>query len=454
MATRPFIGVVVRSTTPTTTGQVTYERAGIGTPSGAIFLVTVPTTEDVEEPELRISWGVTNGSRERAAACYSENGAGTTNCGNAGTESGCILLLNEDSSAIDMKASFVAWTDDGVTIDYTTAGDAPYSICVVLLAGDECLVDVGTAQGTGNPISFATQNPQPGAADSDFEADFVLMAGAGTTDETISAHMHAAFGISVNDGGPSNGLAMAWAEDSKGTTNTRRYYANDKIGRREGASPAPGFINDIFISDYFLGGFTVTADNATNPIPVSFWIAVKCSSDGSVGVAMTNDDTPVSTGTEAYTWPGFRTGLLYTACSANNNVDSWQTAAAVGLGVVETRTDAQFSMSVRDRRGVGSTQNGMFVTTAAMHTYNHTGATLLYRAVFDSIDATGHTLDFTDHGAGNPRHFSALAIEYPNFIGGHALKGGLNTAGAKVGSGNRAGVVAATQNAAGAKRST
>lgn len=419
MAEPPFKTKVVRSTTPTSTGTKDFTSSGFGTPS-AILVQCIPTTTDSSDTSgLAFSWGVSNGDKDRACGYFAEDAVGTTNTGNVGSRDHCVYLLAHDGATLLVEAAFDSWITDGVRLDFTVVDSTAYTIVVTLLGGSEFQADVGDYNNVGIGVSEEVEVNPPGS-DATFEPDAVLTAFMGSIDETTQPYLNAFFGIAVNNGSEDNACAGMISEHNVGTSDSRRRFENTRLCERWGTPTWPSFSNDIYISAYSGTGFTFTKSNVTASPRISY-IAMKFSDDGRVPFEMENlGISPTSTGTESQTWPGHRTGLLYSVNSTATDATNLQPPGAVGMGL--TDIDTEFSVTLRDERNAGTSNSGVLSSDSVMDVYSHDASTHIYEAEIDSQDLNGFTLDWTT--VTSARGYAQLSV-LTDFVAGEDGAGGL-----------------------------
>lgn len=153
------------------TRQNITPSGGPGTnPKAAIFVVSGATALDSVTTHSRLSVGMTDGTTHLVNALMLENGVTTTTAdtGSRADNTMVISIPLTTSEALDGEASFVAWTNDGVAIDWADFPASALRGHVMFFYGTDLTADV---------VSFtpsATQDASASITGLSFQPDVLI----------------------------------------------------------------------------------------------------------------------------------------------------------------------------------------------------------------------------------------------------------------------------------------
>lgn len=156
----------IRAALNTSNGNQTFTQTGLGgkIPKSVRFVVTRATTDGAAADGAWFGYGAAAGGAQWAAAVAADHNVTPTNSGRRWTDGACLLLVDGSGNEI-VRATFVGWTANGVTVNVQWTGTpAAYLVTAVLGAGTEYQAWAGAvALGAANTNSVITTGFQPDA---------------------------------------------------------------------------------------------------------------------------------------------------------------------------------------------------------------------------------------------------------------------------------------------------
>jgi hypothetical protein len=238
-----------------------------------------------------------------------------------------------------------------------------------------------------------------------------------------------------NAGTPVN-YGMMFLCDRSTTSQARSALFNTDLAEKISVGSSDTVTGISRINNYTSTTFDLVNSNSLQG-PTFALLALKV---GGASVAVHEDVCPTSTGNQAYTWPGFRTGFLYCLFSNSTAVGTANDAAG-GVGASDLNGGNGFE-SVYGLSGASTSKTTSLGDSVLANCYDANRAQQ-YKASVVSIDANGHTLNFTVAPASGRKFFSLAIQEF--FIQATGT-----SAGATAVAGTLTGVGALTASSAGA----
>lgn len=363
------------------------------------------------QPKAIIFWGVqetatgysTGGFHFHGCAtsstqrwCYAggaDDGAGTVVSGRAMRSDCCIYTLANGTPTADGLADFVSMDSDGFTVNWT---DAPASAWIIHYL---CLGGTDITNAKAGTISPGTGTGSKSTTDPGFQPEFLLMATAATTSNTLTAHD--AFGIGMVTGTSAKGTMTFRDKDALATSDIVSAQVSSKMLRMITTATGTALASDDDFTSFDATGFTYNrAISINQPL---FYLAI-AGGDWKVGV----ETSKTSTGTKATTGVGFKPAGLFAfswGLAASASVDATQGKWSMGASDGTTEGFAWFesddnntATDVDDR-----TDTSKFIGMAAQP------STTQAEADVSSFDSDGFTLDWTTADAA-AREFVYVAI--------------------------------------------
>lgn len=396
----------VRAAANTTTGNqsftIVWSDGGGHTPTAVEIRVTLATADATAVDHACLCTGAATGTTERWSAFgFSEHGQVTSDTYNFLYTGACIVIPTTAGNAIDGQADFVSFSADTVTINWSNAPASAYLIHVKAYAGTtEALAGTITPSttnlGTADMTSFA------GAA------NYVFLYGASQgkiSETTIRSHAPIPYGYYSYDGVTERQvIMMSGHRDARGTTDIIGRWSDNFIGgelRTAGAS-----LDATYVISNIGTGFRLTSNNiGSTSASLCAYLALRIPS-GSEAYVYTGT-SPTSTGTKAFTGPGWTPQAvdvihsMLTMAAASATTDgasdkeknspeadgmSWGTAIS---------TSSEYSMNICDYDGQATTSDTQSRTESKVATVCKTTGVVAIAADVSSFDADGLTLNYT-----------------------------------------------------------
>lgn len=385
---------VVKDTTRTTTGNQTFTGdLGGDTPKVALFYFPrhAPTNDPNRTSTATIAIGATDGTRQWAGAVYSQDNQASTNTARSAYDTACVLGI---SGALAVHvASFVSFSANAVTVNFTTTEATGRSIVCVLLSGADLNAYVGTTGGTEGTKSHTGVG---------FQADAILLASfaqlfneAGTDAAVLN------FGCVVNDGSLTQKNIYWFANDGHPAGSASNRMESDSV--RENYNDPDSTAVTAIGSD----GFTTVCTGVVAEPPFGF-IALKF---GGLAFKLWTFQTPTSTGNRTDTTPGLEPVgaiMCMSSLAALDSTVSDTGAASFGLSAW-TAAGEQATGVICVDIGADPTNTEMDCKAHALQCgISGTGCQAIV-ADFVSVQSDGFTLDYTAVN-GTARYGWALAF--------------------------------------------
>lgn len=347
--------------------------------------------------QLSYSIGAATATDKRwAVAGCAEHGVATTNTARLSTVNACVFLIDPVTQATEAKADLVSFSENTVTINWSTAPGTGYFVLVTAYTGTDAAV-----AGTVDP-----SDDDAGTIDVETlgeAANYVMCAStyeANQFTETVSTHMQYNAGFFSFDGTTArNVCALKASFDNRVDTRATVEWSNTKIAIIRLANNLNS--NGAYALSTHLNGFTVTTTIFTaNKKQHLGYLALSLPSGAEAYAG--SFTTPTSIRTQANTDAGFKPqALLLHATHAD--VASTDTgsnpetvspdADAVCFG--SALSGSEFGLTIDDEDGVATT-NAASRSDSKIATVTKTGGdTVAIQANLDSFDDLGFTLDFT-----------------------------------------------------------
>jgi PKD repeat protein len=394
--------VVIRQTRValnTSSGNQTITAAGLGgiTPKSARLIVVGATADGSAANNEMLGYGATAGGAQWAAAMAAEHGAADTNAARMWTDDACLLLVNGGGDEV-LRATFVAWTADGLTINLDWTGTpTAYLVTVVFGAGTEYEAWAGTAAlGATN----ATTNVSVG-----FAADAVHTVATWGGRETAETDATLSLGLAHRLGGQY--VVERYYPDGLADAANRLRVFEDSVMhcRYNTAARADGRI-----TEWSSVGFTIKVLN-DNINSTGLILAEKF---GDVGSRVALVDSAIVTGNTNYAldWdPQFVEHLISQSTILGSYNDN-QKAGTIGVHTVTD--DGEFSNEVSGENG-SATTNEQSLTDNQFIVVGHTGTTVAAGAT--TLGTAQYTINYATAPAGALK-LPSLAVEEGAATGG------------------------------------
>lgn len=383
--------------------QTITSPTSIGTPTGAIFIACGGTVNGTPSANAIMSVGATDGIRHRVISAASRDAVDSSETRDWGTTDEVIQMVAVDGDNIESEANFKNWETDGVTITWGNTPAAAYKIFVIFFSGvDQIYVNDFT--------SSSDLDGEVDVTDPGFEPDQLFVFGkSGALDDAVSAAVRLSFGVCDNDGAsPYPQACMNLSEpDNSGTSNPHCITRDDRVINNLFAS---NIFGDVEIDSFDASGFSSFTRRVAGNVDVCY-LAVKYSSDGSVGHWAAPIDSPAATGNWAVAAPGFVPQFMLLGMNmvnADDAVESDNDAGAFVLGAATA--DEEYCAGYYTEDGQGTMDTDSLADNQIVNVMTPGGGSTQFAATWSSFDANGWTLSVATRAIPN-REWFGLAIE-------------------------------------------
>jgi hypothetical protein len=248
------------------TRQNITPSGGPGTnPKAAIFMVSGATALDTVTTQARISLGMTDGTTHLVNAIAMESGV-TTSTADTGIRADntmvisiCLPTSGSTAEALDGEASFVAWTNDGVAIDWADFPATALRGHAIFFYGSDLSADVVTF------VPSTTQNSSASITGLSFQPT-ALIAFSGWLDHSdggSAATGRLSVGAATNYGGAIQQACRSTFHQDRGTGTSSIHRSNALLSRVAAASESSYLDVTSFNSD----GATITTRGGSTGNP-------------------------------------------------------------------------------------------------------------------------------------------------------------------------------------------
>lgn len=384
--------------------QTITTSTSIGTPSAAFIVVTRATVNGTKAVDAALSIGAVDGTRQRCITAHSRDALGTTDTFDRGATDEVIQIMNTGDHNIEAEANFKNWVTDGCVITWGNAPASGYLIYVVFFAGvDSVHVNDFT--------SSADLDGEVDVTDPGFEPDqLFLFTLAGALDDIGSSSARLTMGVCDNDGAtPYPQACMNLSDPDNHATSalggiTRDDRAVQNLWR-------DSVFGDVEIDSFDASGFSSFTRRVAGNSGICY-LAIKYSSDGSVGHWAGPIDSPTSTGNWAVTAPGFTPQFMLLGmnmCNTDDTIETDNDAGVFALGVATA--DDEYVAGYYSEDAVATSDCDSLADDQIVNVMSPgTDTTTIFAATWTSFDANGWTVNFTTVN-GTTREWFALAVE-------------------------------------------
>jgi len=380
---------------PTSTGTQYVTVSGMGTPKAAIFFHGWGTAFNSSLDNNQLGFGATDGSGNIAVHAIEADNYGTTDTARSYNRS--YSILRDGSWNPYFAAAATSFITDGVRLDWDYVYDSARKILVLFLGGADLSADIIDFQPSGIGNTSHTGM--------DFAPDVLVTFGTGlptAAHEDDNAIL--ALGCATRETTTQNYCAFMSSVNGEAATKLSSLLESDRC---TGQMHNEALSWSGAITAWAADGFTMTTYGSSTGSDRVGILALKI--DG--GEFHLGDyDTATSTGTQAYTSPGFEPLALLGVATNLASMD----AIATDRGCINIFA----SDGTDDHCHIGDSDDGA-ATTVCWHETNDAqllnidgsdaSKTDLVDATLDSFDASGFTLDYSTVD-GTARKFWALAI--------------------------------------------
>jgi hypothetical protein len=394
-----------------TTGTKTFTNTGtsVGTPKGAIIIVTYAIANETAANNMELSYGFTDGTNQAVCSGSADNigTMGTTSSSNAGFTDRCLHVAN-GTGTVQSLAAFSSFGTDTITLNFTAVSATAYIIKIILIGGTGVSnVTVGTSASPAN-----IGDPPTTISSLTFESDLLFVAHRGVPSAAFGGATTSAFRVSLgfvqrtgSDPPAQYGMGTNYYSGNATTLNDHRANSGTCYGDPEDGPTD----HALQIEQFSSTGFKAYTRGVTGAITFMY-MAVKLSGISAKAVAV--DSWTDTTGTKSITGAGFtpQFGMVIMGKAQAYNTRYLDANAEV-LALGAFTADAQFCASVTSKDAVGpgsTTDDKSVVSTDPIFIYNQ-GATF-HKATFAGFQSDGADFTATTANA-TTRKWAALFIQ-------------------------------------------
>lgn len=375
------------------TRQNITPSGGPGTnPKAAMFFVSGATALDTPTAHSRMCVGMTDGTSQLCMAELCEDGVGTAtaDAGFRADNTQVITIPLTTSEAIDGEAAYVAWTNDGVAIDWADFPATALRGYAVFFYGTDLSAKV--IQYT----SSATQDTAVSNSEAGFEPTALICASpwAGFSDGNSGATGKLSLGFATNDGGTIVQACRAFAQTDR-AANTSTIHRTDSIAARQTGSAQQSRLE---ISAFSSTGFTGITRGSANALATAV-LALK-TTDARARVVSQIVDTN-ATGQKFIEGFGFKpqTAFFFGGEATVSNTFSTTKDGSLFFGGAVSATEV-FAVGVNERVGgdAGNADTYSLATSSGPIGQPSTAGALNYAATLTAFVHNGLNINVVDAG--------------------------------------------------------
>ncbi len=388
---------VVQGTSRTTSGTKSYEVAGFGTPTAAIIIFNGARSASNPDTDIQMSIGFTDGTNKHMIAVYDDDGVSSST---SRRYRNANALAGHITTSLQSVALFSSWATNGITLNWSNPSTHEDYITVILIKGTTNAY-AGVKRLTSTGVNDVTD---PG-----FKPDLVFFTstGASTGSGSIDSHAIYQFGAAHNNSSDTVSQAQIAinAVDGQGTSITSSICRDDSCtGQLHNA--VQGW--KASAQDFDANGFSLNTGSDSPGNDYVNYLALELDSADDADVSII--DTPTSTGTQAYTDPGFTPVGLILAQTYCSSVNSNTQNGTITIGAADGTNEYCQGIASEDNSATMDAQSSAS-TSAVAELYDDDGTGPDFDATLSSFDANGFTLNYTTTPIHTARKWVAITLK-------------------------------------------
>lgn len=380
----------VRQAIRTTTGTQDFTVSGVGTPKGAIVMLSRASADGVTSDNISYVVGFTDGTNSQCNGWSSLDNAADSDTARAWNSNLIRMIDPVTNTSIAVAANFSAWVTDGVQLNFTVVDGTAWLCTVILICGADAQVFVGSfdmADNTGVP-NQTLDVTSPG-----FIPSWIMGIQTGITAASASpsSSLVSSIGFASNSLTVKQSVLSFSHGDAKATSTPSLRIATDAfaVTIRDAANAGGVSVSSSIQLDSFItNGFRVKDTIGGDPAPVQY-IAVGMST---LKADIATIDSPTSTGavTMSMTDPGSAL-IIGTLSDATGTAKADSAGGVFSLGFASQ--SEEFSIGVYEQDAQATMNNGSFTDDKAISVLTDSGGTGLVAS--GSFSTTNLSLNFT-----------------------------------------------------------
>jgi len=363
-------GAVINTTLPGANGDFDLTDTSVtSTPKMVIVTITDGTTLGVEDPDVKMSWGASDGNVQQCFVLNADDNIPSANVSRV--QKAAVGQRIPVTGASSDTVTFVTFLPNGVRLNLANFSGTNKRITITLFGGDQLeraeILVADLTNGAGSPQTFSW-------LDSSLDANVMMFLTAGTTaGDGVTSFGIAALGMGIKVDGSITQRVINFRVDDDGAPSgdPGMTYRNDRVS---GSISGGGVQWGADLSDIGVGDFELTPSIST-PNDEILCIGLQFKD---VNIALVSVTLPTSTGEFDITTPGFRPQFVFGALSflPSFNSSNFTGDAGVVCTSVVNDSGAMFSHAWRNEDAAPTINCGSTVTDSAIHYPFHNSSTI------------------------------------------------------------------------------
>lgn len=393
---------VVRGAVPTATGNddITGSLGGL-TGKAGFHVITRGQTDGTVASHANLGFGAATDTDERWAMCtFSENNLATTDTGRRGMTDECIMIAFGGSAGVDGEADHVSFIANGERVNYGNAPANGYLLMSNLFAGTDLTAKAGTFTAADAVAATVDVNTVG------FEPDVVIMASIGfAMGDAALPGLYYSFGAAINNVAEDQACWFYRSVDAAANGQVAGRITNSYATGQYGTA---GYIWAGEIGSFDAGGFTCTTrEGASGGADDVAYLALAFG--GTMNFSLDILDTPVATGAQSVTAPGFQPDYVLLGLTQMPAIDTHYTDANAGVfGAASFDGTNEYCQSVAEEDTADPTDTQSLSDDTAINLPQDDGSAG-HVAAFTAFDSDGWDWNFSAT-LGTAKKMWALAI--------------------------------------------
>lgn len=390
---------VVQSAGRTTAGDQDFTVANYGTPDAYLLSITRGVTNGTVAAHAVLGVGAGDGTSQWAGGVYSEDNSANAQVGRT-VDTVSSLVMPGLNNTVDGTATFSAFITDGVRLNY--AGnplDDAYLVHMALLRGENITVGTATHDGAEDVSQTFTVG---------HTVDVVFIFSVGQPFSGVEQEVNQfSFGVAVNGGNQWCGHTAA--KDNTANTSVVGWVHTSRVHIIAGVDTG-SILRSGEVTSFPANAFAITKRDGAADLNFGY-IAIDLPAGVSASAFV--HDTPIVTGQQVVTTPGFRPQFLLMMPLLYDAVNVAHIAGATGsgaFGFAFVSAAAQYYHGMSDEDGASADSNTQSLATNQLALVYDGAGVQAFDVDFDAFTATGWNMTFNTSVPGTARKWPILAI--------------------------------------------
>ncbi len=399
-AAGPTANMAVARGAVAASGTVDITSSGFGDVDAAIIFISWATAEDTDTDGLSWNtyfWDNASGN-EIGLSSADEDGQGTTD---TETNFRNDVAIVDQTGALDATGGAVTQITDGIRITWGNNPGGTYRYYAIFFSGVTAHADYLSMSGSsGDAISYSTWDTDTGDSAAPDLVFFMSHASLNGPDHSQTG-CRLSFGICVNDGSLTQKSTGMNSSNNKTTSAVVQRRHSDRVG-----NIANNNSDSYELTAFATTGFTVTM--RTNSDKRCPYLAI----GGLSNVHLAELTTPAATGNNATTGVGFAPDFLIACTDAHTAYGSGSTSLDMLLTIGAGDENDEASISSYSEDAVATSNSGSRHSSKLLQTYQSSTSAKEHTGAIVSLDADGHTINWTQLDETSTNKGFILSIGY------------------------------------------